>query len=160
MGDALSQNLPQKFKGVRCNCLAHAGRRFVELVEEFPAECEVVLEAFRAVYRHDEETKQAGMNGKERLDHHRTHSRPVMEELEDWLHKQLDEKKVEPNSSMGEAIRYMLAHWGPLTQFLRVPGAPLDNNICERRLKRAILHRKNSLFFKKRIGGPLRGTCT
>jgi transposase len=35
-----------------------------------------------------------------------------------------------------------------LTLFLRVEGAPLDNNICERALKKAILHRKNSLFYK------------
>ncbi|MGD0222395.1 MAG: transposase [Terriglobia bacterium] len=31
-------------------------------------------------------------------------------------------------------------------------GAPLDNNICERALKKAILHRKNSLFYKTRNG--------
>jgi transposase len=49
---------------------------------------------------------------------------------------------------MGKAIQYMLNHWPPLTLFLRVPGAPLDNNICERMLKQCILHRKNSLFFK------------
>ena len=42
----------------------------------------------------------------------------------------------------------MLNHWEPLTLFLRVPRAPLDNNLCERALKRVILHRKNSLFFK------------
>ena len=29
-----------------------------------------------------------------------------------------------------------------------MPGAPLDNNICERALKKAILHRKNALFYK------------
>jgi hypothetical protein len=33
-------------------------------------------------------------------------------------------------------------------RFLRQPGAPLDNNICERALKKAILHRKNALFYK------------
>jgi hypothetical protein len=42
----------------------------------------------------------------------------------------------------------MLKYWDRLTLFLRVPGAPLDNNICERALKRAILHRKNALFYK------------
>ena len=55
---------------------------------------------------------------------------------------------MEPNSSLGTAISYMLKHWDRLTLFLRVPGAPLDNNICERALKRAILHRKNALFYK------------
>jgi hypothetical protein len=53
---------------------------------------------------------------------------------------------------MGKAITYMLKHWEPLTLFLRIPGAPLDNNLCEQALKRAILHRKNSLFFKTEHG--------
>lgn len=34
--------------------------------------------------------------------------------------------------------------------FLCQPGAPLDNNLCERVLKKAILHRKNCLFYKTR----------
>ncbi len=42
----------------------------------------------------------------------------------------------------------MLNRWDKLTLFLRKPGAPLDNNICERALKKAILHRKNALFYK------------
>ena len=36
--------------------------------------------------------------------------------------------------------------------FLRVPGAPLDNNTCERALKMAIRHRNNSLFFRSQRG--------
>ena len=43
-------------------------------------------------------------------------------------------------------------NWQPLTLFLRVPNAPLDNNICERALKKAILHRKNALFYKTENG--------
>jgi transposase len=152
MCDALSRNLPQKFKVILCNCLAHARRKFVELVEEFPAECQLVLESLKKVYLHDEQAKREGLRGKQRLGVHQAHSRPVMDALEAWLHEQLEQSKVEPNSSMGEAISYMLAHWEPLTRFLRVPGAPLDNNICERALKRAILHRKNCLFYKTERG--------
>jgi hypothetical protein len=59
---------------------------------------------------------------------------------------------VEPNSGLGQAITYMLRHWEKLTLFLREPGAPLDNNICERALKKAILHRKNALFYKTKNG--------
>ena len=65
---------------------------------------------------------------------------------------QLDDQHVEPNSTLGEAIQYMVRHWEPLTLFLRVAGAPLDNNVCERVLKKAILHRKNSLFYRT-LGG-------
>ncbi|MBI2569868.1 MAG: transposase, partial [Candidatus Schekmanbacteria bacterium] len=57
-----------------------------------------------------------------------------------------DERRVEPSSTLGGAIKYMQNHWEALTRFLEVPGAPLDNNLVERALKKAILHRRNSLF--------------
>ena len=75
-----------------------------------------------------------------------------MEQLHDWLKRQLDEKRAEPNSGLGVAIGYMLRHWEKLTLFLRKAGAPLDNNVCERALKKAILHRKNALFYKTQNG--------
>ncbi len=40
----------------------------------------------------------------------------------------------------------MCKHWQKRTLFLREQGAPLDNNVCERALKKAILHRKNARF--------------
>jgi len=78
-----------------------------------------------------------------------------MDELHGWLAAQLKEKKVEPNSGLGKAIGYMLRHWQALTLFLREPGAPLDNNLVERALKKAILHRKNSLFYKTLNGAEV-----
>ena len=81
-----------------------------------------------------------------------------MKQLKKWLEDQLNERKVEPNSGLGEAIGYMLKHWDKLTLFLRVPGAPLDNNIVERALKRAIQHRKNSLFYRSENGARVGDT--
>ena len=52
-----------------------------------------------------------------------------MKTLQDWMEAQLAERKTEPNSGLGKAIRYMLRHWLPLTLFLREPGAPIDNNL-------------------------------
>jgi hypothetical protein len=78
-----------------------------------------------------------------------------MDELHGWLEAQLKEKKAEPNSGLGKAIEYMLRHWQALTLFLREPGAPLDNNLVERALKKAILHRKNSLFYKTLNGAEV-----
>jgi transposase len=49
----------------------------------------------------------------------------------------------------------MLRHWKPLTLFLRSAGAPLDNNVCERALKKAILNRKNSLFYRTLHGAQV-----
>jgi hypothetical protein len=75
-----------------------------------------------------------------------------MDTLKVWLTAPLEERKVEPNSGLGEAIAYMLKYWEPLTLFLRQPGAPLDKNVCERALKKAILHRKNAYFYRTEHG--------
>jgi transposase len=152
MCDALSRNVPKELETILANCLAHARRNFVDLISNFPEECRYVIEALSEVYHHDKRAKEEGLSADQRLRFHQEQSGPVMERLKEWLQKQFDERKVEPNSSMGKAITYMLKHWEPLTLFLRVPGAPLDNNVCEQALKRAILHRKNSLFFKTEHG--------
>ena len=82
----------------------------------------------------------------ERLRFHQEHSEPVMKGLHEWMEAQLAEHKTEPNSGLGKAISYLLNHWTKLTLFLRQAGAPIDNNIVERALKKAILNRKNALF--------------
>ena len=71
-----------------------------------------------------------------------------MDQLHEWLEAQVALKEVEPNSGLGKAVTYLLRHWNGLTAFLREAGAPLDNNLCERALKRAVLHRKNALFYR------------
>ena len=152
MCDAASRNVSKEFETLLANCLTHGRRNFVDLVTSFPEQCRYVIEALAEVYHHDKMAKEQGLSADQRLRLHQDQSGPVMERLNEWLQKQLDQRKVEPNSSMGKAIAYMLKHWEPLTLFLRVPGAPLDNNLCEQMLKRAILHRKNSLFFRTEHG--------
>jgi transposase len=158
MCDALSRNLPklpEKLEILVGHCLAHARRHFVEVTPNFPQECRFVLESLGEVYGYDEAARAQCMSPEQRLRFHQEHSGPVMETLHLWLGAQFDEKKVEPNSGLGTAISYLLKHWDRLTLFLRQPGAPLDNNICERALKKSILHRKNSLFYKNRNGARM-----
>jgi hypothetical protein len=88
------------------------------------------------------------MSPEQRLGFHQEHSEPLMKGLHEWLEAQLAEHKTEPNSGLGKAISYLLNHWTKLTLFLRQAGAPIDNNIVERALKKAILNRKNALFYK------------
>ena len=107
------------------------------------------------MYRNDAQARDAGLTPEERLRFHQEHSRPIMDALHDWLEAQFAERKVEPNSGLGKAITYLLRHWKPLTLFLRQAGAPLDNNLCERALKRAVLHRKNALFYRTLNGAQV-----
>ncbi|MFQ5505672.1 MAG: transposase [Planctomycetota bacterium] len=148
MCDAMSVNTTEEFDTILANCIAHARRRFVDVADSFPDECRHVLETLREVYKNEAVACQRELSPEERLRFHRAESGELMDGLEEWLQEQLDERKVEPNSGLGEAIGYMQRHRPELTLFLREPGAPLDNNICERVLKKAILHRKNAMFYK------------
>ncbi len=148
MCDALSRNLPEELETVVANCLAHGRRQFVEVAEHFPEACRHVLEALKVIYRNDAIARKRSLSPEARLEFHQAESGPTMQELRVWLARQFDQRLVEPNSGLGGAIKYLQRHWEKLTLFLRVPGAPLDNNLCERALKRAILHRKNALFYK------------
>jgi len=152
MCDALARNVPKELAVVLANCLAHARRQHVDQIENFPAECTQVIESLAKVYRLEEQAREQQLSDVERLAFHQEHSRPVMDELQKWMQDQLDQKRVEPNSGLGHAFNYMLKRWDPLTRFLSVPGAPLDNNLTEQALKTAILHRKNSLSYKTANG--------
>ena len=157
MCDALSRNTP-KGTGVEillANCLAHGRRQFVEIAPNFPDECRHVLEALGEVYYNDAMAREQALSAEDRLKLHQKQSGPVMEQLHAWLEAQFAEKKMEPNSGLGKAITYLLRHWKGLTAFLRHAGAPLDNNICEQALKRAVLHRKNALFYKTLNGAQV-----
>jgi hypothetical protein len=164
--------VPKLHAGVEillANCLAHGRRRFVEVAENFPKECRYVLELLGQVYLHDAEAREHGLTPDERLRLHQQRSRPVMDKLHEWLEAQLAERRTgvpgdrssslgwrtEPNSGLGQAISYLLRHWHPLTLFLRKAGAPLDNNLVERSLKRAVLHRKNALFYRTLNGAQV-----
>jgi len=157
--DALSRNVPKLLPtGVEillANCLAHGRRQFIEVAANFPDECRYVLEMLGQVYGHDAETRELGLTADERLRLHQERSGPVMDQLRRWLEAQFAERKTEPNSGLGKAITYLLRHWRPLTLFLRIAGAPVDNNIVERALKRAVLHRKNALFYRTLNGAQV-----
>ena len=152
MCDSLSRNMSSEFMIILCHCITHARRGFVDVISSFPDECRYVIEALAEVYHVDAQAKEQNMTPDQRLGFHQLNSGSQMDALRSWLDTQIQDNLVEPNSGLGKAITYMIKHWHELTQFLRVSGAPLDNNICEQGLKRCILHRKNSMFYKTELG--------
>jgi transposase len=148
MCDALSRNTPKGVETLIANCLAHGRRQVVEVVDHFPEECRYVLETLGGVYHNDAVSRERELSPEDRLRFHQEHSGPLMKGLHEWMEAQLAEHKTEPNSGLGKAISYLLNHWPKLTLFLQQPGSPIDNNIVERSLKKAILNRKNALFYK------------
>jgi hypothetical protein len=147
MSDALGHNAAEEAHLIRCHCLAHARRQFSDLADDFPTESAMVVNALKLIYEHDDEARAQGLSAPERLAYHQAYSAPIFTTLKTWLEQQTAQRLVEPNSSVGKAIAYLLGHWATLTQCLKEPGAPLDNNVAERALKWCIRQRKNSLFY-------------
>jgi hypothetical protein len=152
MCDALSRNMPKELLAIIINCLTHGRRNFIDIEKYFVHECTFVIGLLGEVYKHDAMAREQNLNDEDRLIYHQEHSEPLMDQLHAWLIKQFADKLVESNSQLGKACKYMLKHWERLTQFLRIAGAPLDNNVVERALKGPIRVRKNSLFYATEHG--------
>lgn len=156
MSDALSANfayIPED--ELIALCLAHGRRNFVKIIDSFPDECRLIIKVIALVYHNDSLCREHGFSPGQRLAHHQAVSQPLMDELKIWLDQQIVGKHVEPNNPLGKAIQYLRNHWVGLTLFLREPNAPLDSNAVERILKKVVLHRKNSLFFKTAQGAKV-----
>jgi len=155
MSDALACNFVSEFATIIGKCLTHGRRQIVDVMAHFPQPCRYVIEILAKVYANDTHCHEEKRSPEQRLLYHQTHSAKPLQALKDWINDQFTKRLVEPNSSLGKALNYLLKHWDGLTLFLRQAGAPLDNNLCERALKRAILHRKNSMFYKTPKGAEV-----
>ena len=152
MCDGLARNLPLEHAVVLANCLAHGRRHVVDEVGNHPELCTHLLEEIGKVFANDAKCRKGGLTGEARLAYHQRESGPVMASLYAWIEELFANKRVEPNSGLGGALRYLLERWEPLTLFLRAVDAPIDNNPSERGLKHAIRQRRASLFYRSMNG--------
>jgi hypothetical protein len=154
MSDASRNNIPKEIneillaRWVLCFCLVHSRRKFFEILDFFEEDCRFVLEQIGTIYYHEKICKQRQYSPLQRLAFHQLKSAPIFESLRIWLNNKLIFHQVEPNSGLGEAIRYLLKYWSALTRFLHHPGVPLDNSLCEQMIKVAIRYRKILYFIK------------
>lgn len=164
MMDASAHNIPKHLRAsmlarfILCFCLVHGRRKFFEVFNFFDKECDFVLNIIGQVYANDDYCMKQKFTPQDRLLYHQKHSQVLMQTLYIWLNNQLVYEQIEFNGGLGEAVRYMLKYWEPLTTFLRVAGAPLDSSWAERAIKIAIRHRRNSLFYKTTHGAKV-GDC-
>lgn len=152
MSDALSSSKTQEVETIACSCLSHGFRKFEDIADYWPQECHYVMKGISDVYDNEDQTEDQQLSPRQRLAFHQQHSKPIMDELKQWFDDQKASPHFDPSSSLGKAIQYMLNHWDKLTQFLRIPGAPLDNNNLEQSLKVPIRNRKNAYFYKTEHG--------
>lgn len=152
MCDASSNNTPDRNQTDEGNCLAHLRRKFFEIAEIWPTYVLPIIALQNTLFKNDREAREQGLDEAQTFALHQMKSAPILDELKIYCTSLIDDKKTEPNSNLGKAINYMFNHWEGFTLFLRKPGVPLDNNADERLMKRAVLNRKNGLFFKTEFG--------
>lgn len=151
MGDASSMNKPSVEASLSSqihmvNCLEHGRRKFYDIKEDYVRECAYFLKEINAIFAYERQFKEEkpGKRLKLRKQFSAQHIGNIYREIDRLLSK----KEVEPNSSLGKAMKYWLNNRKGLTAFLRMKDVGVSNNRAERSLKTLILQRKNSLFFK------------
>jgi len=122
-------------------CLAHARRKFDELVKaNASAVAAQAIQRIAWLYRVEADARE--LTPEQRLQMRQQRSRPLWEELHLWL--QLERTRVPDGSAIAKAIDYSLKHWTGLGRFLLDADVPIDNNYVENRIRPWALGRRNA----------------
>ena len=144
-------------------CWSHARRKFFELADikgtvrkDKPAH-DISPVALEAVARIDAifdiERQSNGLDAASRLEARQRLSRPLVEDLHDWMRAELG--TMSKHNPVAKAIAYMFKadRWEAFTRFLEDGRVCLTNNAAERALRGVALGRKSWLFAGSERGG-------
>ena len=153
--DALPSYEPYKGDVIDAHCLTPARRRFKDAYEEDSDFCDDMIELIGEIYDNDSETKE--MTAKQRLEHHKSHSTEVFEQIVEEIEEARETQRFLPSSELSKATDYIVDKVDRLKVFLEVEGVPLDTNHVERKIKSIIRLRKQAPIFKTKEGAARTG---
>ena len=131
-------------------CMAHIRRKFVDVFQsEGSVIAEQAIKRIAGLYAVEKDGR--GRPPEERVRLRQERAKPIVDELETWLHAQLP--KISGKSELAKAIRYALARMKKLRPYFDHGCLELDNNCAERAMKPLALGRKNFLFVGSAGGG-------
>lgn len=159
MSDALSSNNSTIVDLIKALCNSHSRRQFADIEDRYP-EVSSILDLYGKVWENDGDTKDKSMTDHERLQYHKENSLPIMKAIKDWCELRINSAEFEENGALASAIKYFNKHYEGLTQFCKIPGAPIDNNRTEETLKIVIRGRKSYSFFKTANGAGVANVIT
>lgn len=137
-------------------CWAHVRRQFAKITQLFQQKTATATAAHQAycminrLYKVEQAADQAGDTADERYQRRQAHSRPLVEQLETWCQKQIEQAL--PKASLYQAVQYTLNNMPHLKTFLEDGRVPIDNNEVERSIKPFATGRKNWLFSQSQSG--------
>lgn len=137
-------------KRVEAGCLAHARRRFDELLKTgTSAIAAPALQRIAALYRIEQEV--AASTPTERLAARRERSLPLWNALHGWM--VVERRKVPDGGGAAGALDYSLHRWQALGRFLDDGEVSIDNNHCENLIRPWAMGRKAWLFAGSELAG-------
>src|SRR5438552_1252332 len=155
MSDALSRNAPKPIQLLVGNCLAHGRRQFVQITPIFPEPCRHVLEALGEVYYQEPTGARASAITRRTIAPSPATQPASDERLTPTAAHPAAGKQSGAELRLRQSHRLNAAALASADPFSARARRPLDNNLVERALKKAILHRKNSLFYKTLNGAEV-----
>jgi transposase len=145
--DSVIGAVPDRFAA---GCLAHARRKFDELLREGgrSAVATEALQRIAQIYRVEREL--TALPAQARLDNRQAITKPMWALLHSWL--QQERSRVPDGSSTAKALNYSLNAWAALTHHLVNGEVPVDNNHCENLIRPWAMGRNkaNSTFMRSR----------
>ena len=131
-------------------CMAHVRRKFVDVfASQGSAIAEEAIRRIAELYAVEKEAR--GKPPNERVSLRQSKSKPVFDDLEEWLHAQLP--RISGKSPLAQAIRYALGRMPKARPYLDNGSLSLDNNSAERAMKPVAIGRKNWMFAGSEGGG-------
>lgn len=131
-------------------CMAHVRRKFVDVfASQGSAIAEEAIRRIAELYAVEKEAR--GKPPDERVALRQAKSKPIFDDLEEWLHAQLP--RISGKSPLAQAIRYALGRMPKARPYLDNGSLSLDNNSAERAMKPVAIGRKNWMFAGSEGGG-------
>lgn len=136
---------------VEVGCWAHARRHAYQALETDQTRMGVVLAYIARLYAVEKQARQSDIGGEQRRLLREQVSRPVLDQLQQYLLKIREE--LLPKSEAGKAVAYILKNWTALTRFVEDGDLSIDNNHTERSLRGIAVGRSNWTFLGSDRGG-------
>lgn len=126
---------------VLVHCWSHVRREFLACGKSFPNESGEVLDLIAELYVLEREAPAGREGDAARLALRRTRSSEVLERIGAWVFA--NALSVPKESDLRKAAQYMVNHWQGLTEFVKDPELPLDNNAVECDCRQCVQGKKN-----------------
>ena len=131
---------------IKVGCMAHARRKFADIIKITKTNglAQEGIKFFRSLYKIEKEAQEKNLSPEARHKLRQEKSVTILASFKNWLDAYLT--KTSPQSKIYEAIRYSLANWDYLKNYLKDGRVEIDNNLVENAIRPFALGRKNWIF--------------